>query len=99
MKREEVLKRLQIAFPELQSHFGVLHLFVFGSVARDEAKAGSDVDILVEFAPEAHVGLFGFVRLQRRLEEILGTRVDLATPAALKRQLKDQILKELVRAA
>ena len=99
MKRKKALEKLKKHFPELQAHFGVAHLAVFGSVARDEARPESDVDILVEFAPEAHVGLFGFVRLQRRLEQILSTRVDLATPDALKRQLKDQIFKELVRAA
>lgn len=99
MQREAVLQELQRHFPELRDRYGVEHISLFGSVARNEARPDSDIDVLVEFAPDAHVGLFGFVRLRRRLEEILGTRVDLATPGALKRQLKDRILRELVRAA
>jgi len=74
-------------------------LYLFGSVARGEDKPGSDVDILVEFYSDAHVGLFGLVRLQRRLSEILGRPVDLTTPGSLHRSLKDRIIKEAVRAA
>jgi predicted nucleotidyltransferase len=74
-------------------------LYLFGSVVRGEDKPGSDVDILVEFQPEARVGLFGLARLQRRLSEILGRPVDLATPDALHKALKDRIIKEAVRAA
>jgi len=74
-------------------------LYLFGSVVRGEDKPGSDVDILVEFQPNAGVGLFGLARLQRRLEEILGRPVDLTTPDALHKALKDRIIKEAVRAA
>jgi predicted nucleotidyltransferase len=72
-------------------------LSVFGSVARGEARPESDVDLLVEFS--APVGLFEFVRLRRFLEEILGARVDLVTPDALKPQLKQAVLREAIRAA
>jgi predicted nucleotidyltransferase len=99
MRRDEAVERLKDHFPELQTRFGVAHLSVFGSVARNEAGPDSDVDVLVEFSPDVRVGLFGFVRLQRRLGEILGVKVDLATPGALKRQLREQVLRELVRAA
>ena len=57
----------------------------------------SDVDLLVEFS--VPVGLFEFVRLRRFLEEILGARVDLVTPGALKPQLRQAVLREAVRAA
>lgn len=88
---------IKMHYSELQERYGVKSIGIFGSVARDEAGTVSDVDILVEFARP--VGLFTFTALQRRLKAILGTEVDLATPDALKRQLKDRILKELVRAA
>ncbi len=74
-------------------------LYLFGSVARGEAGPESDLDILVEFEPTAHIGLFEFSRLQRMLSEILGRSVDLATPDALHKALRDQILSEAVRAA
>jgi len=77
--------------------FGVSRLAVFGSLARGEEKPGSDVDILVEF--ERPTGLFGFVRLQRYLEGIIGRPVDLATPGALRPEMREAILAEAVYAA
>ena len=70
---------------------------MFGSVARGEANDNSDVDLLVEFSEP--VGLFAFARLQRFLEQILETRVDLATPAALRDSMREEVLEEAVRAA
>ena len=70
---------------------------LFGSFARDEGREDSDVDLLVEFSRP--IGLFEFVRMQRQLGELLGHRVDLVTPAALKPQLRDRILREAVVAA
>ena len=97
MKRDEALRRLR-ANRERLNAFPIRHLAVFGSVARDEAREGSDIDILVEFEPEAHVGLFEFVRLRRALSEILGCAVDLATPDALRQELRTQILREAIDA-
>jgi predicted nucleotidyltransferase len=98
MKRDEVLRRLRADQARLDA-FPIKRLAVFGSVARDEAGESSDVDILVEFEPEAHVGLFEFARLRRTLGEILGCEVDLATPDALRREMRAQILQEAVYAA
>lgn len=50
---------------------GIAHVAVFGSVARGEARATSDVDLLIEIAPGRRVGLFGLSRLKRRLAEII----------------------------
>ena len=76
---------------------GVERLALFGSVVRGEARPDSDVDVLVEF--DHPVGLFAFGRLQDRLGEILGCRVDLATPGSLHPSLRESILAEAVRAA
>ena len=57
---------------------GVARLEVFGSVARGEAHRGSDIDLLVTFRPEVHLG-WDFFELHREIEEILGCRVDLLT--------------------
>jgi predicted nucleotidyltransferase len=98
VKRDEVLKTLSEHRAELNRH-GVKSIALFGSVARGEDSARSDVDILVELDHLRHrIGLFAFIRLRHRLEEMLGTQVDLVTPKALKRQLKDQILKEAIYA-
>jgi predicted nucleotidyltransferase len=53
----------------------------------------------VEFKPSSHIGLFEFSRLRRELSQILKCDVDLATPEALHKSLKDQIMKEAIRAA
>jgi len=94
--REDVLARIDRAAPELRAH-AVKELWLFGSAAREELNAGSDIDILVDFA--APVTLFELARLRRRLESLLGRSVDLVTRDALKPQLREQILREAVRAA
>lgn len=95
-RREDILAALRDAKPLLES-FGVAHVSLFGSFARDEARQDSDVDVLVEFAHP--IGMFEFVRLQGELGERLGRKVELVTRAALKPQLRDRILAEAVLAA
>ncbi len=95
MTREEVVRRLARSRPEL-TELGVRSLDLFGSVARGDAGATSDVDLLVDF--DRPVGLFHFFRVQRRLEEILGCPVDLVMRDAVKRQLRERIFAEAVRA-
>ena len=99
MRRSEAIRILSEQRADLATDFHVQSLGIFGSTARDEAHAESDVDVLVEFAPNEPVSLFDFVRLQRHLEALLGSRVDLVEMAALKPQLRERVLRELVRAA
>ena len=96
MRRDEALAILKSHKQELIK-FDVKSLAIFGSVARDEAGPESDVDILVEFAKP--IGLFEFVRLKIYLENLLQRKVDLVTPDALKERMREQILKEAIRAA
>jgi uncharacterized protein len=94
--REEVLARLEQAAPGLRV-YAVKELWLFGSAAREEMRASSDIDILVDFS--APVTLFDIARLRRHLESLLGRPVDLVTRDALKPQFREQILREAVRAA
>jgi predicted nucleotidyltransferase len=96
MRREETLRLLAEHREEIAG-FGVKSIAIFGSVARDEARPDSDIDVLVEFG--VPVGYFGFLRLKRYLESLLGRAVDLATPYALREQMREQILEEAIRAA
>lgn len=80
--------------PELHDQYLVSRIGIFGSFARGEATEMSDVDILVEFSET--VDIFHFIRLQDRLSSILGRKVDLATPQALKPLIKDKILEEVL---
>jgi predicted nucleotidyltransferase len=78
---------------ELANDYHVARLGVFGSVARGEATITSDVDILVEFTED--VDIFQFIKLQQYLSDLLGKKVDLVTPAALKPMIKDKIIREV----
>lgn len=73
---------------------GVLHSAIFGSLARNETTAHSDIDLLVKL--KKGVGLFGFIDLKNQLEEILCKKVDLVEYGALKPRLKNKILKEQI---
>lgn len=95
MKRDEVLAILAAHREQLQK-LGVKSLSLFGSVARDEARTDSDVDLLVEF--DRVVGLFEFIELRLYLEDILGCSVDLGTQDALREHLREPVLKDLIHA-
>jgi predicted nucleotidyltransferase len=97
MSKEEIV-RILAANREALEEYSVKELYVFGSVVRNEAEEGSDVDLLVEFEDDAHIGLFTFARLRRFLGELLGADVDLVTPDALHRELRHDILREAVAA-
>jgi uncharacterized protein len=66
-------------------------LAFFGSVLRDDFGPDSDVDVLVEFEPEAHVGLLAISGMEIELAEILGRRVDLNTRGFLSPHFREQV--------
>ncbi len=94
MTRQEVLDILRAHLPEIKKRFGVKRLGIFGSVARDEATEGSDVDIIVEF--EETPDLFVFIDLKEYLSDILHAHVDITTPKSLKPWYKKSILSEVI---
>ena len=98
MQRDEALRILAAHRDEIRA-LGVTSLALFGSVARDEAGPESDVDLLVELDPAAHIGLFRFVEIQLFLEDLLNRPVDLVTRASLVPELREGILREAVDAA
>jgi predicted nucleotidyltransferase len=97
MKRDQVIRLLAGYRSELHEKYAVKTLALFGSVARDEARHDSDVDLLVEFSHP--VGLFQFIGLKQYLEDLLGCKVDLGTPASIKPTLKERILEEAIHVA
>jgi uncharacterized protein len=80
---------------QLAHQYGARNLRVFGSVARNEANAESDVDILVSWR-KPH-SLLDRARLRQALEEVLGRSVDLANEGGLHWALAPQIQAEAVR--
>src|ERR1035438_9792410 len=74
--------------------FQVERLAMFGSAARGELRPDSDVDLLVEFRPEAEIGFIEYAGLMLALSELLGRKVDLVSKPALRPLLRDAILSE-----
>ena len=91
MNRDSVVEILLAHRQQLQS-LGVRSLTLFGSIARNEGHANSDVDLLAEFIRP--FGLFQFCRVQEYLQELLGCSVDLGTREMLKVPLKEVIQRD-----
>ena len=79
---------------DLCSEFEVQELALFGSALTDKFAPESDLDLLVEFRPQASVGLFRFLGLQNRLADLFHRKVDLVPKKALKPFLRDTVLKQ-----
>jgi len=94
MERDHTLKILSENMEEIRQRFDVETLALFGSVARGEAREDSDLDLLVTYARTP--GLFGFLDLKEYLERLLSCPVDLVTDKALKKQLRERILREAI---
>lgn len=92
-KLSEIKLLLQAHQQSLKEKYHIKQLGIFGSVAREEADDFSDVDILVEL--EEPIGL-DFVLLGDELEEILGLKVDIVTPNAIKPKMFDYIKQDLI---
>jgi hypothetical protein len=72
------------ALVEICARFEVRELVLFGSSARGELRPGSDVDLLVEFMPDAKPTLFDMVELREELKTLFGREIDLVSKDALR---------------
>ena len=96
MTRRVIISRIRKHRAQLEK-LGVKSLSLFGSVARGEERPDSDVDILVEFKGPATFDRYMDTKFY--LEELLGSKVDLVTPRAIKPRLKPYIMRDLVHVA
>jgi len=92
--REDILKIKKKILPILQG-YEVKRMALFGSYARGEVKADSDIDILIEI--KSDISLLGFVGLQQKMEDALGRKVDLVEYDTIKPLLRERILEEQVQ--
>ena len=97
MTPDDLTRALQGLQRQLREELGVAALYVFGSVARGEAVAGSDVDLIVEF--EGPPTFARFMDLKFLIEDTLGVRVDLVTRGALRDRIRPRIESEARRVA
>jgi len=74
--------------------YQVRELSLFGSVARGEMRPDSDIDLLVEFLPDAAVGLLEHAGLMLELARLLGRKVDLVSKNGLKPRIRPSVLRD-----
>ena len=89
------MERLRAVQPKLKEEYGVGSLWVFGSYVHGEQKAGSDLDVLVEFERPG-MTLFKFIDLELALSESVGVRVDLVQRSALHSRMRKAVLDEAI---
>lgn len=97
MDRRQVISKLREHEQELKAA-GIVHLRVFGSVARGEAESISDVDLMADFDESKRLTLVKIGSLQSRLADLLGARVDLSSSEWMREPVRSEALSEAVLA-
>ncbi len=97
MDKSYVISKLREHQGELKAA-GIVHLRVFGSVARGEASRDSDVDLLAEFDESRRLTLLTMSRLENRLGDLLGVKVDLSSAEWMREPVRRKALSEAVLA-
>jgi predicted nucleotidyltransferase len=97
MDKASVIAKLRHHEPELKAA-GIVSLSLFGSVARGDDSAQSNVDLMADFDPTREFSLLDRVHLENRLADILGVPVDLAPTKSLKETVRERATREAVLA-
>lgn len=97
MNRQEILDRLRENEAALRAQ-GVAHAALFGSVARGESGPDSDIDIMVEIAPEIPMGVFQYVGIVHSIEDLFPVRVDVSNRVALKPHVRPSAERDAIYA-
>jgi predicted nucleotidyltransferase len=97
MERSTVVAKLRQHERKLKAA-GITRLSLFGSVARGDASADSDVDLMAELDPEKQFSLLELVGLENRLTDIIGVHVDLTPARAMKDHVRERARREAVLA-
>lgn len=96
MKKEEALDKLKQRAEAVRA-LGATSLYLFGSVARDEAGPDSDLDLFIDYDPSRKFSLVDLVGIKLFLEDELSTDVDVTTRSSLHPRLKQKIENSAVR--
>ena len=94
MDKEEIKNRLVQAMQRCEYGADIRRLALFGSYVAGQPRKNSDVDLLIDFEPGAVVGFFKLARIQRYFRRAIGRKVDLVTPDALSRYIRDEVLSQ-----
>ena len=94
MIRNVALEINQDELAEICRRYQVRELSVFGSAAHGKMRPDSDVDVLVEFLPQAEIGLLEYAGLMLDLSALIGRKVDLVSKSGLKPLIRNSVLEE-----
>jgi len=94
MATKELLHNKRNQILALANRYGVQNIRIFGSTARGEARPDSDIDFLVEVAPD--LTLLNFIAFKQDLEDLLGCPVDVVTEPELHPRIRQHIIEEAV---
>jgi hypothetical protein len=94
MKIEELLQEKRTEILKIAAQYGASNVQIFGSVARGEATANSDIDFLMDI--QAGRSLLNRIALIQDLEDLLNRKVDVAKPEILHESIREQVLKEAI---
>jgi uncharacterized protein len=97
MKRDQVIAMLREYETQLRA-VGVVRLSLFGSTARDEARADSDIDLLALFDDSRDLSLLDIIGIENRLSDLLGQPVDLIEEGTIRPRARKSAHAEAVRA-
>ena len=97
MEKSYVIQTLRLHEPELRAA-GIVHLRLFGSVARGEASAESDVDLMADIDRSKRLTLFSLAGLENRLSDLLGVKVDLSPADSMKEAVHARAVREAILA-
>ena len=96
MRRDEAIEALKQQADALKA-LGATSLFLFGSVARDEAGPESDLDVFIDYDSTKKFSLINLARIKILLEDALPSDIDVTTRNSLHQKLKDRIEKSAIR--
>lgn len=92
MTHEDLTPNVLKAIKDLCERYRVQELSIFGSALREDFRMDSDIDLLVEFEPEAQIGFVTLSRMQRELSAILNRPVDLVPKGGLKPKIREIVI-------
>jgi uncharacterized protein len=93
MLQNEIIDKIKDYF----SNLPVERVYLFGSYSRSTQNEDSDIDLLLEFNNNAHIGLIQFSRMKIDLENVLNHKVDLLTESAISPHIKQFIQNDIVK--
>jgi uncharacterized protein len=96
MKLAEAREKLRSFAPAVQA-MGATSLYLFGSTARDESAADSDLDLFIDYDPASHFNAFDLIGIKHFLEDELHAAVDITTRDGLHPMLREDIEKTSIR--